>query len=142
MERVSDVERLVLATGMREDLGIEFTDLSPVRLVASMLSTELPLPPLGFQRSGISLTLAECVAMVGGWLNSSSGQTTLCSSINATHLKPIRAGERLWAVGIPDYVGSDKQVWAVDIRDETGELVSSSRCTLDVADLPESLPRQ
>lgn len=142
MERVSDVERLVLATGMREDLGIEFTDLSHVRIVASMLPTDLPLPPLGFQRSGISLTLAECVAMVGGWLNSSSGETTLCSSINATHLKPIRAGGRLWAVGIPDYVGSDKQVWAIDIRDETGELICASRCTLHAVALPENLPRE
>lgn len=142
MERVSDVERLVLATGMREDLGIEFRDLSPVRIVASMLSTELPLPPLGFQRSGISLTLAECVAMVGGWLNSSSGETTLCSSINATHLKPIRAEERLWAFGIPDYVGSDKQVWEIDIRDEAGELTCASRCTLHVVELTESLPHE
>jgi uncharacterized protein (TIGR00369 family) len=43
----------------------------------------------------------------------------LASSVNTSYLRPKRSGGRLVAVGIPDYVGSEKQVWEVDIRDES-----------------------
>jgi 1,4-dihydroxy-2-naphthoyl-CoA hydrolase len=62
--------------------------------------------------------LAESVATVEAWLNCPPSIMALGSAINANHLGTKRPGGRLVAVGIPDYVNSEKQVWAVDIRDE------------------------
>jgi 1,4-dihydroxy-2-naphthoyl-CoA hydrolase len=73
--------------------------------------------------------LAESVATVEAWLNCPPGIMALGSAINANHLGTKRPGGRLVAVGIPDYVNSEKQVWEVDIRDER---VRVARCTLTV----------
>jgi uncharacterized protein (TIGR00369 family) len=66
----------------------------------------------------------------------------LGSAINANHLRQKRQGGRLVAVGIPDYVNSEEQVWEVDIRDETDDRVCMARCTLTIVDLIQnpSLP--
>ena len=39
------------------------------------------------------------------------------------------------AVGIADYVDTEKQVWEVDIRDENDDRVCVARCTLTIVDL-------
>lgn len=135
MDRELDVEQLIRRSGLPRDLGIEFADLFPIRVVATMPVDDRHLQPLGFLHGGASLTLAESVATVGAWLNCPPGKMALAASVNASYLRPKRSGGRLVAVGIPDYVGSEKQVWEVDIRDEGGERVCASRFTLAVVDL-------
>ena len=98
------------------------------------------LQPLGFLHGGGSATMAESVATVGAWLNCPPGKMALGSSVNASHLRSKRSGGQLWAVGIPDYVGPEKQVWEVDVRDESGERVCASRCTLAVVNLDPRFP--
>jgi acyl-coenzyme A thioesterase PaaI-like protein len=63
------------------------------------------------------------------------GKMALESAINANHLGTKRPGGRLVAGGIPDYDNLEKQVWEVDIRDESDEQVCVARCTLTVVDL-------
>lgn len=135
-----DVEQLVHESGMPKDLGVEFVDLSPIRVVASMPVDHRHLQPLGFLHGGESVTLSESVATVGAWLNCPPGKMALGSSVNASHLRSKRSGGQLWAVGIPDYVGPEKQVWEVDVRDESGEQVCASRCTLAVVNLDPRFP--
>lgn len=138
-----DVEQLIRRSGMPRDLGIEFADLFPIRVVATMPVDDRHLRPLGFLHGGVSVTLAESVATVGAWLNCPPGKMALASSVNASYLRPKRSGGRLVAVGIPDHIGSEKQVWDVDIRDESGERVCASRCTLAVVDFePECVPTE
>ncbi len=136
-----DVEQLVTRRGMPKDLGVEFVELSPERVVATMPVDDRHLQPLGFLHGGVSVTLAESVATVGAWLNCPPNKAALGSSINADHLRPKRSGSRLTAVGTPDYIGTEKQIWKVEIRDESGKPVSVSRCTLAVVDFdPGSAP--
>jgi uncharacterized protein (TIGR00369 family) len=135
VDRELDVEQLIRRSGLPRDLSIEFADLFPIRVVATMPVDDRHLQPLGFLHGGASLTLAESVATVGAWLNCPPGKMALAASVNAGYLRPKRSGGRLVAVGIPDYVGSEKQVWEVDIRDEGGERVCASRFTLAVVDL-------
>jgi 1,4-dihydroxy-2-naphthoyl-CoA hydrolase len=138
-----DVEQLIRRSGMPRDLGIEFADLFPIRVVATIPVDDRHLRPLGFLHGGVSVTLAESVATVGAWLNCPPGKMALASSVNASYLRPKRSGGRLVAVGIPDHIGSEKQVWDVDIRDESGERVCASRCTLAVVDFePECVPTE
>jgi uncharacterized protein (TIGR00369 family) len=140
MEHKLDVEQLIRRRGMPKDLGVEFLDLFSIRVVASMPVDDRHLQPRGFLHGGVSVTLAEPVATVGAWFNCPPGKMALASSVNASYLRPKRSGGELVAVGIPDYVGSEKQVWEVDIRDESGERVCTSRCTLTVADLDLGVP--
>jgi acyl-coenzyme A thioesterase PaaI-like protein len=60
-----DVEQLIRRSGMPRDLGVEFVDLFPIRVVASMPMEDRHLQPLGFLHGGVSVTLAESVATVG-----------------------------------------------------------------------------
>jgi acyl-coenzyme A thioesterase PaaI-like protein len=62
----------------------------------------------------------------------------LGSAINDNYLGTKRPGGRLVAVGIPDFVNAEKQVWEVDIRDESDERVCVARCTLTVVDLTQN----
>jgi 1,4-dihydroxy-2-naphthoyl-CoA hydrolase len=141
MDRGLNVGQLVHKGGMPRDLGVEFEELSPERVVATMPVDGRHLQPLGFLHGGVSVTLAESVATIGAWLNCPPGKAAFGSVINANHLRPKRAGSCLIAIGTPDYIGSEKQVWEVEIRDESDKRVCVSRCTLAVVDLDtESVP--
>ena len=130
-----NIEKLVHKSGMPRDLGVEFEELTPERVVATMPVDERHLQPLGFLHGGVSVVLAESVATVGAWLNCSEGKGAFGMAINANHLRPKRAGSRLTAVGTPDYQDPEKQVWEVEIRDEEDKRVCVSRCTISIVDL-------
>ena len=138
MDRVLNIDELVHKSGMPRDLGVEFQELSPERVVATMPVDDRHLQPLGFLHGGVSVVLAESVATVGAWLNCPTGKAAFGMSINANHLRPKRAGSSLTAVGVPNHLDSEKQVWEVEIRDENDKQVCASRCTVAVVDLEES----
>ncbi len=119
-----------------KDLGIEFAELEPERVVATMPVDGRHVQPLGFLHGGISVTLAESVATVGAWLNCPEGKIAFGSEINASHLRPKREGT-LTAVGMPVQIGRTNQVWDVHIRDEDDKPVCVSRCRLAVVDANE-----
>ncbi len=116
-----------------KDLGIDFAELEPERVVATMPVDGRHVQPLGFLHGGISVTLAESVATVGAWLNCPEGKIAFGSEINASHLRPKREGT-LTAVGVPVQIGRTNQVWDVHIRDEDDKPVCVSRCRLAVVD--------
>ena len=88
--------------------------------------------PPDLLHAGLCVVLAESVAMAGAWLNCPPGKIALVSSVNASHIRSKRPGARLWAVGLPEFVAPDRQLWEVDVRDEDGDRVSACRCTLAV----------
>ncbi len=115
------------------NLGIEFVELTPERVVATMPVDERHLQPFGYLHGGVSVVLAESVASVGGFLNCPPGKAAFGSEINASHVRPKRSGE-LTAVGVPAHVGRRSQVWEVRITDEDDKTVCVSRCTVAVVD--------
>lgn len=129
-----NVEELVQESGMPRDLGVEFVELAPERVVATMPIDARHLQPLGHLHGGISVTLAESVATVGAWLNCPPGKGAFGSEINASHLRPKRSGT-LTAVGAPVHAGRNSQVWEIQIHDEDEKPVCISRCSLAVVDL-------
>ena len=116
-----------------KDLGIEYVETEPGRVVMTMPVDERHHQPLGFLHGGASVVLAETVATTGAWLNCPEGKVAFGSEINASHLRPKREGT-LTAVGTPVQVGKTNQVWEVEIRDEEGKPVCVSRCRLAVVD--------
>ena len=131
-ERI-DLDSLAEKESLVKDLGIEYAETEPDRVVMKMPVDERHVQPMGFLHGGASVVLAETVATVGAWLNCPEGKTAFGTEINASHLRPKREGT-LIAVGKPVSVGSTNQVWEVQIRDEDDKPVCVSRCRLAVVD--------
>lgn len=115
-------------------LGIEITEASGERVVATMPVEPRHHQPLGYLHGGATVALAETVASVGAYLAAPDGHTAFGMEINANHLRPKREGT-LTATGEPLYVGRSTQVWSVEVHDERGKLICVSRCTLAIVPL-------
>ncbi len=119
--------------GVGQHFGIEFVELEPDRVVATMPVDERHHQPFGYLHGGVSVVLAESVASVGGYLNCPPGKAAFGAEISASHVRPKRSGT-LTAVGTPAHVGRRTQVWEVHITDEDEKTVCISRCTVAVVD--------
>lgn len=115
-------------------LGIEITEASGERVVATMPVEPRHHQPLGYLHGGATVALAETVASVGAYLAAPDGHTAFGMEINANHLRPKQDGT-LTATGQPVYVGRSTQVWTVEVHDERGKLVCVGRCTLAIVPL-------
>ena len=123
--------------GITGNLGVEFVELAPERVVATMPVDERHLQPFGYLHGGVSVVLAESVASIGGYLNCPPGKAAFGAEISASHVRPKRSGT-LKAVGVPAHVGRTSQVWEVHITDENDKTVCISRCTVAVVDAEPS----
>lgn len=121
------------AGGVTRDLGVEFVELSPERVVATMPIDDRHHQPFGYLHGGVSVVLAESVASVGGFLNCPPGKAAFGAEISASHVRPKKSGS-IRAVGTPVHVGRTSQVWEIRITDEEEKLVCVSRCTVAVVD--------
>ena len=121
------------AGGITRDLGVEFVELAPGRVVATMPVDGRHHQPFGYLHGGVSVVLAESVASVGGFLNCPPGKAAFGAEISASHVRPKKSGT-LTAVGTPEHVGRKSQVWGIRITDEDEKLVCVSRCTVAVVD--------
>ncbi len=121
------------AGGVTRDLGVEFVELSPELVVATMPVDERHHQPFGYLHGGVSVVLAESVASVGGFLNCPPGKAAFGAEISASHVRPKKNGS-IRAVGTPVHVGRTSQVWEIRITDEEEKLVCVSRCTVAVVD--------
>jgi 1,4-dihydroxy-2-naphthoyl-CoA hydrolase len=133
-----DMEALIRNDGgITGKLGVEFVELTPGRVVATMPVDERHHQPFGYLHGGVSAVLAESVASVGGYLNCPPGKAAFGAEINASHVRPKREGT-LKAVGVPAHLGRTSQVWEIHITDENEKTVCVSRCTVAVVDAEPS----
>ena len=129
--------RAMRTRGVAEALGIELTELSPERVVATMPVDDRTRQPFGILHGGASVLLAETVASLGAWMNCDrEKQAAVGLEINANHLRSKRDG-MVRAIATPVHRGRSTHVWSVEIRDEEEKLVCVSRCTLAIVDQQE-----
>ena len=122
-----------LTGGLIDLLGIEFVEVDPDRVVATMPVTPRHHQPFGYLHGGASVALAESVVSVGATAGVWPEQVAFGLEINANHLRPKQSGT-LRAVGERLHAGRTTQVWQVRITDEEDRLVCVSRCTLALVD--------
>lgn len=84
------IEEFKEREGLVKDLGIEYVEVEPERVVMRMPVDARHVQPLGFLHGGASVVLAETVATTGAWLNCPEGKVAFGSEINASHLRPKR----------------------------------------------------
>ena len=125
---------------LADALGMELTELTPERVVATMPVDERTRQPFGLLHGGASVALAETVASLGGAMNVDLEKFSVVGvEINANHLRGKRDGV-VTGTGTPIHVGRTTQVWEVRIVDEAQRPICVSRSTLAV--VPRERPSQ
>ncbi len=117
---------------MVEHLGIVFTDIQEDSLTATMPVDKRTLQPYGLLHGGASVALAETLGSVAAHLSVDSDRyLTVGLEINANHIKSARSGI-VTGTARPIHIGRSTHVWSIDIVNEAGQLVCTSRITMAI----------
>lgn len=118
-----------------ENLEIKFTAKGDDWLEAQMPVTAKATQPLGWLHGGVSCVLAETVGSLAGYCAVPEPLVTVGAEINASHLRPMKAGDTARAVAKPLKIGNKIHVWQIDIFNGENKLCCSSRLSLSVIEL-------
>ncbi|MES2910172.1 MAG: hotdog fold thioesterase [Pseudomonadota bacterium] len=112
-------------------LGIEFLEVGDDFIRARLPVDHRTVQPYRLLHGGVSVVLAETLGSCGAAYAAPEGHRVVGLDINANHLKGASSG---WVTGItrPVHIGRSTQVWAIEITNESGELVCVSRITMAV----------
>lgn len=125
-----DLENTIMGT-----LGIEISEYTPERVVATMPVTPKTHQPFGLLHGGVSVVIAETVASAGSYqFIDAAKQRAVGLEINANHIRSVSEGI-VTAVGTPVHVGRRTIVWDIRIYNAAEKLVCISRCTMSVIDV-------
>lgn len=124
-----DISQTVMAT-----LGIEITEYTKERVVATMPVTPKTHQPFGLLHGGVSVVIAETVASAGSYqFIDAQKQRAVGLEINANHIRSKSDG-MVHAIGMPVHLGRRTIIWDIRIYDEAENLVCISRCTMAIID--------
>jgi 1,4-dihydroxy-2-naphthoyl-CoA hydrolase len=117
---------------MGENLGIEFTQIEEDKIVATMPVDKRTVQPYGILHGGASVSLAETLGSVAAHCSIDfSKYLSVGLEINANHIRSARSG---FVTGTAKaiHTGRRTHVWAIEIVDEEGKLVCTSRITMAI----------
>ena len=125
------IDRLFGDAATRGDLasklGVEYVELSPQRLVATM-PVKGNTQPLGLLHGGASVALAETLGSIGAALHAGPDKMTVGVDINATHHRAATDGI-VTGVATPLHLGRTVASYEVVISDEQNRRVCTARIT-------------
>jgi uncharacterized protein (TIGR00369 family) len=112
-------------------LGIEFVEVGDDFIVGRVPVDTRTHQPFGLLHGGVSVVLAETLGSCGAAYSSPVGHQAVGLDINANHLRGVKSG---WVIGTarPIHRGRTTQVWQIDLRNEAGEMVCTSRLTVAI----------
>lgn len=126
--------RLVTDKSLSQHLGIEFTEIGPDYLEATMPVDERTRQPFGLLHGGASVVLAETLGSVAAMLCIEDNEKAPVGvEINANHLNSVQSG-LVTGRCTPIKVGRRLQVWQIKIRDEQDRPVCVSRITIAIVE--------
>ena len=114
-----------------EHLQIKYTDFTDDSLTATMPVCSFTHKPLGMLHGGASVVLAETLGSLAANFSVDEGSYCVGLDINANHVRAMRSGHVI-GTAKPLHLGISTQVWQIDITDERGRLVCTSRLTIAV----------
>ena len=130
MTNLNDIGKEFGKGTIGEVLGIEITEIKEDCVKGKMPVDSRTHQPYGMLHGGASVVLAETLGSVGShFLVKDDGKAAVGIEVNANHLKSIRKG---WVYGEANIVhrGGKLHVWSIDIKNEAGELICTSRLTV------------
>ncbi|WP_218916836.1 hotdog fold thioesterase [Planococcus rifietoensis] len=131
MVKMKPVEETIMGV-----LGIELTEQSSERIVATMPVHAATHQPFGLLHGGASVVLAETVASFGTWhAIDQQNEIAVGLEINANHIRGKKDGV-VTAIGTPLHKGRTTMIWDIKILDEEERLICVSRCTVAIVQKP------
>jgi len=117
---------------MVEHLGIEFTEISDDFIRGTMPVDGRTRQPYRVLHGGASVALAETLGSTGATMCVDATQyQCVGQEINANHVRPVHTG-LVTGTARPVHLGGRTQVWVIEIANEAGKLVCTSRLTMAV----------
>ena len=116
-----------------ERMGIVFTSVGTDRVVATM-PVDGNTQPYGLLHGGASVVLAETLGSIGSALHAGQDRVAVGIDINATHHRAARSG-MVTGTATPLHLGSTMASWQVEISDESGRALCTSRITCLLRDV-------
>ena len=126
MNRLGEIGKDPIA----EALGLQITEVSEGVVRGKLPVDSRTHQPYGLLHGGASVVLAETLGSVGShMLVEGAGKGAVGIGVNANHVKGVRSG---WVHGEAtlSHRGGRLHVWNIDIRDDEGDLVCTSRLTV------------
>lgn len=124
-----------LADTIGEVLDIRFEAFDEDSLTASMVVDRRTHQPYGLLHGGASCVLAETLGSIGSALLAGPGRIAVGIEINATHHRSATSGH-VTGVAVPVHAGRTLATWDIEITDDTGRRVCTSRLTCMLRDAP------
>jgi uncharacterized protein (TIGR00369 family) len=121
-----------------ERMGIEITDWTPGRMVATM-PVAGNLQPYGLMHGGASCVLAETIGSVAAAIHAGPDRAAVGLEINATHHRAARSGI-VTAVCTPIHSGQTITTYEIVISDDGGARVCTARLTCLLRAAPPAQP--
>ncbi|GAB20028.1 putative thioesterase [Gordonia effusa NBRC 100432] len=118
--------------GFDATLGLEMRSAVPDEVVATMTIDPKHHQPYGIVHGGVYCAIAESVASISGvvWLLDTGLGTKAVGVNNSTDfLKSVPSGV-ITARSTPIHRGKRQQLWQVDMTDDSGQLLATSRVRL------------
>ena len=113
-------------------LGINFIDIGADFVSATMPVDQRTRQPYGLLHGGASVVLAETVGSMGaGMCIDIQEYQCVGQEINANHVRAGRSG-LVTGTARPVHLGGRSHVWAIDIVNDAGKLVCTSRLTVAI----------
>ena len=111
-------------------LGVKVEVATAERVVLTMEVTPKVHQYVGIMNGGVSLYLAETAASIGVVAGADLTKVTPVGiEINANHLRAVSKGI-ITVEAKPLYPGRSMSVWSINITDERGKLICTSRLTM------------
>ena len=113
-----------------EAIGLNLTSVEE-----GVVKGELPVDhrthqPYGLLHGGASVVLAETLGSVGShFLVEQDGKGAVGIEINANHVRPVSSGT-VYGTATLKHKGGKIHIWSIDINDQLGRLVCTSRLTV------------
>ncbi|MCA1588798.1 MAG: PaaI family thioesterase [Acidobacteria bacterium] len=126
-------EPLIAATADNElvrFLGVEIVEAEPERVRLRMEVTPRVHQYVGIMNGGVSLFLCETAASIGVVAGADLTKVTPVGvEINANHVRAVSRGT-ITVDAKPIFPGRTISVWQIDITNDRGKLICTSRCTI------------
>ena len=118
-------------------IGLEVLTVEAERVTGRMPVDARTHQPYGLLHGGASVVLAETLGSVGShFLVADQGKAAVGIEVNANHIRGVRSG---WVHGEAKLIhrGGKMHVWNIEIKDDKGRLICTSRLTVMIIAQPQ-----
>lgn len=133
---LEDIHNNCIKGQLPEAFGIVITEVGPDFMQGRLKVDERHLRPGNIMNGGVSLVLIETLGSFSTHLYiDPEKQNAFGIQVSANHLSIAKPGDVLTATSKAVHIGRTTQIWDVDIRNQSGKMVSSGRITMLVTEM-------